>query len=790
MSRNEVLVQFKGDNANLKRSAKEAQDGLEGVKKTSGETDKSVSTLGEKFASFGGKAQAAGATLSKTLTPAALAVGAVMFKAGQDWKSGTNAIITGTGASGDALKDMQGTMKGLAGQVPQNMGDIGAAIAEVNTRLGLTGKPLEDMSKKMLDLSRITGTDVTQNVANMTRVFGDWGVEAKDQSRTMDMLFGASQATGIGVDTLSQKMVQFGAPLRSMGFDLETTTALLGKWEKEGVNTEKILGSLSLAANNFAKEGIPMEEGLKRTIEQIKGAKDSSEALAIAQGVVGSRAANDFQAAVREGRFELGDLTQVMAESGGSIDDAANRTLTLTDRIGMFKDGVMASLGPFGEMGALAAGGLAALGPALMGVGAVIPMLANPVFLMFAGIALLIAGAAFLIIKNWDKVKPVLDKVFDKFKPILDTVMGVIRDVLLPAFQDLAKTLSKQVRPIINTLVKLFKQVWGAIQPLIPVLKIVGAIIGLVIVGAVLAFIQALKFVLPIVNIILHVVSFVFRAIGFVIEALVNIVTAVFNTIYNIISFVMQPIIAIFKVWFSVVSTIIGAVFSVVRSVFNRIWGVIRGVINLVVGYFRFMFNIYSTIFNTILNIARNIFGRVGAVINGVVQTVKNVWNGIVSWFSGLLDRVRNTFSIAVARIRGLFTGIGGAIRDAFKGAFNFVVRAWNNTVGSINFKAPDWVPGLGGKGFSVPKLSEFNRGGFVSGAGSAMSDSIPAMLSNGEYVLRASAVRNIGVDNLNILNNGGTVGSNAPIVGVQNVYEGTDPMALAQQLGALVRFS
>jgi ribosomal protein S20 len=45
--------------------------------------------------------------------------------------------------------------------------------------------------------------------------------------------------------------------------------------------------------------------------------------------------------------------------------------------------------------------------------------------------------------------------------------------------------------------------------------------------------------------------------------------------------------------------------------------------------------------------------------------------------------------------------------------------------------------------------------GGFVSGPGSATSDSIPAWLSNGEYVINAAAVRRVGLDQLNAINFG-----------------------------------
>ena len=43
--------------------------------------------------------------------------------------------------------------------------------------------------------------------------------------------------------------------------------------------------------------------------------------------------------------------------------------------------------------------------------------------------------------------------------------------------------------------------------------------------------------------------------------------------------------------------------------------------------------------------------------------------------------------------------------------------------------------------------------GGYISGPGSATSDSIPAMLSNGEYVIQAGAVSAYGLDFMNALN-------------------------------------
>lgn len=77
--------------------------------------------------------------------------------------------------------------------------------------------------------------------------------------------------------------------------------------------------------------------------------------------------------------------------------------------------------------------------------------------------------------------------------------------------------------------------------------------------------------------------------------------------------------------------------------------------------------------------------------------------------------------------------------------------------------------------------------GGFVSGPGTETSDSIPARLSNGEYVLNAKAVSLLGVDTLDKLNNvqkfatGGLVGSVGEMFqsrGLSNLLSGMNKLS------------
>ena len=51
--------------------------------------------------------------------------------------------------------------------------------------------------------------------------------------------------------------------------------------------------------------------------------------------------------------------------------------------------------------------------------------------------------------------------------------------------------------------------------------------------------------------------------------------------------------------------------------------------------------------------------------------------------------------------------------------------------------------------------IGGFATGGYISGRGTGTSDSIPAMLSNGEFVIKASSVKKYGTNFLNAVNSG-----------------------------------
>jgi len=318
-----------------------------------------------------------GGSLTRTLTPIAAGVAAGMTAIGSSWNDARDAIVTGTGATGDALAEMMNVVRSVAGRVPQDFGTVGVAVAELNTRLGLTGADLDAVAVKALNFARVTKTDVGTAVRVTSRLMKDWGVDSSETGAVMDLLTLASQLTGIEIGQLGQTMVQFGAPLRQIGFTMLESTALLAGFEAQGVNTELVMGGLRQALGRMARDGEEPIETFRRITEQIANAGSAGEANTLALALFGARAGPDMAAAIREGRFEIDGLVTQLQDAPGTVDSAGEATLRLSDRLAILRNRLVGVLGPFGELGGAAAGVLASAGPLIFGLGQMLPAIAK-----------------------------------------------------------------------------------------------------------------------------------------------------------------------------------------------------------------------------------------------------------------------------------------------------------------------------------------------------------------------------------------------------------------------------
>jgi hypothetical protein len=94
-----------------------------------------------------------------------------------------------------------------------------------------------------------------------------------------------------------------------------------------------------------------------------------------------------------------------------------------------------------------------------------------------------------------------------------------------------------------------------------------------------------------------------------------------------------------------------------------------------------------------------------------ILGVVIPVFATLVEWILKVSKYVRD----AAAGMQSAFVGVASAIYNAFRGAFNGIASLWNNTVGRLSFGVPDWIPGMGGKGWDVPNIPMLAKGGIVT---------------------------------------------------------------------------
>jgi TP901 family phage tail tape measure protein len=298
----------------------------------------------------------AGRALSTGLTGPLIAAAGAVLKAGVDVDNGMDAIRIATGATGKPLQALEADFKAVGASVPNSLAEVGQALGAVAARTNLTGAPLQALTTRLLTLSRIMGQDVQQTITTTTRLFGDWGVATRDQAKTLDLLARAHQASNISLGELTRQLVQFGAPLRTVGFNLDQSVALFAKWHKEGVNAAQIATSIRIAISRMINAGVKdVPAAFQQAIRAIQAAKTPADQLALSFKLFGARAGTDMARAIREGRFAIGDLVKTLEQGKGTILDTAKQTDDFKEKFGQLKNAVELTLDPLGAklMGAL-----------------------------------------------------------------------------------------------------------------------------------------------------------------------------------------------------------------------------------------------------------------------------------------------------------------------------------------------------------------------------------------------------------------------------------------------------
>lgn len=325
------------------------------------DAEKGSGSLGQKLEGLGGKLANFAAVGATAAVAGIGAAAAGLYKVGEQFDEAYDTIRTKTGATGAALEGLKGDFKAVFADVPTDAATAGKALAELAQRTGDTGKPLQDLTETVLELSRITKTDLDANVENAAKLFNRWAVETKDQSKTLDQFFRASQHSGVAVDKLIGQVQDATPALEEMGLGLDQGIALLAEIDQAGGDSEATIKGMTKAMVNFAKAGKDPVRGLQELVDQIKGTTDNTKALGLAAETFGAKNAVTMVEAIRSGKLEFGDMLDVVKNGTDTIRGAGKDTMDFAENWTLFKNNALLAIEPiaarvFGFLGEKTAG--------------------------------------------------------------------------------------------------------------------------------------------------------------------------------------------------------------------------------------------------------------------------------------------------------------------------------------------------------------------------------------------------------------------------------------------------
>lgn len=482
--------------------------------------------VGEKMEKVGEKISSFGESYSKYVTAPITAAGSASVVAFNEVDAGLDVITQKTGASGAALDSMKESAKNLATQIPTDFATAGAAIGEVNTRFGLTGQELEDLSGKFIQFAQLNNVDVSDAVDATQKALSAFGLDASYAGGLLDRLNQVGQQTGVSVDTLTDGLVQNGTAFQEMGLNIDQAAIAMGQMEKSGANSETVMQGLRKALKSATEQGIPLDQALLNLQDTIKNGTGSVDGLTAAYDLFG-KSGDQIYGAVQNGSLDFAALAQASDDAGGSVVNTFNETLDPADKfqttlnqlkitgsevgetllemlipvLEKLNDGLKklndwwTSMSPeTQQMIIVIAGIVAAVGPLLViigklitGVGALLTYapalggafsaLAGPIGIVIAAIGAAIAIGV-LLYKNWDKIKAgakaLKEFVVGKFKAMKEGVIQFITG-MKDGLRNILNNIGTAIRTIVSTWFDIitwpFRTAWDTISNIIDKIK-------------------------------------------------------------------------------------------------------------------------------------------------------------------------------------------------------------------------------------------------------------------------------------------------------------------------------
>ena len=757
----------------LKREIEATELSLKKLEEEANKSNLSLEKVGEAFGKVGSKATDIGKKMLP-VTAGIAGMGTAGVAAAMELDDGYDTIITKTGATGEALEELNAVADELFTEMPIEMADAGTAVGEINTRFGATGETLKGLSKQFIEFANINGTDLNNSIGKVDKIMEQYNIDAAETGNVLGLITKKGQETGISVDTLMDSLQKNGATFKEMGLNMVQSTNLLAQFEANGVNADTAVAGLRKSIKAYTDEGKSVDEALALTIDSIKNASSETEALSIAQEVFGTKGAAEMATAIREGRIDLESLSSSMEEYGSVVEDTFNATQDPWDEAKVATNNLKLAAADLGTtlLGSLqptitkivnkikeftqwfknlnqsqketiikVAAVVAAIGPALIIFGKVATTISTIISVVGKiGPAVKAAKAAFsafnavlaanpiiLVVTAIVAVIAILVTLYKKcewFRNGVNAIWEAIKNAFFAAWDGIKTFFTETLPNAFNTVVNFIKSNWQALLLLI-----------------VNPFAGAFK--------LLYDNCGAFREF---VDNFVQNIKQFFQNLWNGIVSIFQGVGQWFIARFTEAYNGVTGVFAAIGQWFGARWQDIKNALATVASWFLTMFtNAYTNV--------KNVFSAIGSWFGARWTEIKTALSAVPSWFGTQFQNawtnIKNAFANVTSfffglweKIKGCFVNvgvkIGSAVGDAFKSAINSCLSTIegvvNKFIGMINgvIDVINEIPGvsLGKIGtLSLPRLA---KGGVLKEGTAMVAEAGPELLSmvNGKAVV------------------------------------------------------
>lgn len=295
------------------------------------------------------------------------------------------------------------------------------------------------------------------------------------------------------------------------------------------------------------------------------------------------------------------------------------------------------------------------------------------------------------------------------------------RKTITEAWNGIKTAVSGAIQGVVDWLTQLWGKIQSTLQPIMPILQMLGQIfmqvLGVLVIGIITN-------VMNIIQGLWTLITIAFQAIGTVISVAVQIIVGLFTALIQLLTGDFSGAWETIK---TTVTNVLDTIWQYMQSVWESIIGFLTGVMNRTLSMFgtswsqiwstitNFVSSIWNTVTSWFSRVASSVAGKMGQALNFIItkgsEWVSNIWNTVTSFASKVADgfkrvvsNVGDGMSDALGKIKSFFgdflnagAELIGKVAEGVANAAHRVVSAVGDAISSAWDSVTSFVSGHGG---------------------------------------------------------------------------------------------